>query len=80
MANEHLVPHVGEFSSDRSNRFAIDAAIRRNGFTIYSRSNLRILWEKNGRVYLQREVLEMIDPDHLWEAEYMEKLYDDGYT
>jgi hypothetical protein len=76
-ATEH-VSHVGEPSRDRTNRFATDQLIRESGFAIHQRGRFT-LWRKGDHVYHQCEVLEMLDPESVWEAEYVEMLYWSGY-
>jgi hypothetical protein len=66
-------------SRDRSDRFAVDALIRRNGYSVFRRREGKpTLWSKDGRVYSQGQVLDAIDQDAVWGAEYLEKLYWDG--
>lgn len=64
---------------DHSNRFAVDALLRDNGYVIYKRTSKgQPLWLKQGRVFSQQEALDQLDQDALWNAEYAEKLYWDG--
>jgi hypothetical protein len=73
--------HIGQVqydhpSQDRSNRFAIDVLIRSEGYRIHSRRDKEEpIWERNGKRYMQREVLEWLDQNKLLDAEYMESLY-----
>jgi hypothetical protein len=69
---------IGAASKDRTNRFEMDRLIRSNGFSIHSRSRFT-LWHRGGHVYHQLEVLQMLDPDKVWEAEYIEMLYWSGF-
>jgi hypothetical protein len=65
---------------DRSGRFETDALLRRYGFTIHSRRNgAEPVWSLGGELYAEAEALSRLDDDELWEAEYVTKLYYEGF-
>lgn len=67
-------------SQDRTNRFAIDALLRKNGFKISSRhADCEPVWERGGFYYLQRVAEAMLDPDAVADAEYTDFLYSEGH-
>lgn len=67
------------FSQDRSNRFAVNDLIRRNGYQIYQRKKGREpVWVKSGVCFTESEVLLRLDPNELWEAECLQALYWEG--
>lgn len=63
-------------SADRTSRFAIDCLIRRHGYKIHTRKGLphEPLWEKQGVVLAQSELLDTLDENDLYDA-YMEQAF-----
>lgn len=67
-------------SQDRTNRRAVDQLIRSLGWQIHSRPRQGAnQWRKGGVVLSELEVLDQIDPNQVWDAEYLERLYAEGF-
>ena len=69
-SDDHLHPF-----RDTGNRFAVDAALRKSGFSIKSRGSYEAVWSLSGVNYLQSEAVKMLKVNSLEDAEMMEKLY-----
>ncbi len=63
-------------SQDRTSRFAVDRLIRKYGYKIYQRKGGEALWVKQNVVVGQAEVLDSIDGNEVYDAEYEEAIAD----
>lgn len=70
--------HYEHPSQDNTGRFETDQVLRRHGFSIHKRLGDLILWKKDGEVYHENEVVEMVDQYALADAEYAEYLYEES--
>ncbi len=72
--------HSGDYDgvrafADSTGRFATDQLLRKHGYKIrLRRKGYEPLWIKDGKVVSQREALEQLDPEELYDAEYQEFL------
>lgn len=66
-------------SQDGTHRFAVDTLLRKCGFTIFARrSNESPVWQRNGKLYKQRQALRTIDRDLVLNYEHLQDAYLDG--
>lgn len=67
-------------SEDGTNRFPLDALLRKAGFQIVSRPNKGpVIWKREGKEYTQREAEMTLNPHDVDDAAYLENLYRDGW-
>ena len=65
----------GHPSEDISNRFAVDALLRRHGYRLeHRRPNQEPRWSLHGVIFKQSEALRRFDPRILADAEYLEDM------
>jgi hypothetical protein len=64
----------------RTNRFALDALLRKLGWRIrHRRRNQESVWEKGGELLKQSEIMARLDGDQVQDARYLSDLYFQGY-
>ena len=69
--------HPGACSS---NRFPLDALLRKNGFSIWERrKNNEPLWKKHNVIFRQSEAVLRIDRTDIADAVYLDQLFSEGY-
>jgi hypothetical protein len=74
MPKDSEVPHTS--SADTSDRFAIDALLRKNGFKVHLRSKGLVMWRaETGEVYTEAEALALLHPPAVHKAERRQKAY-----
>lgn len=67
-------------SVDKTARFAIDALLRKHGFSIYKRPlKGEPFWYMKGRVFSQEMALKSIDVNDVGDAKYAEELLHEGF-